>query len=1303
MGIITFKNRICIPKLMKLGLVIFLVIVIALVYSLPVQSQVNSEVQDLFGDNEEADVIVVLNDDYSILSKYGISNYKDKDNFEMKKRMIKEQQGDVFNDLKLKKKGKEISAQSTDDHDFELTNTYSTVNGFAGKLKKSSYEKLKNNPKVKKIIKSGNKNFALDASVPQVNATNAWRLLYGEINITGRGESICVIDSGIDYTHPNLGGCTNNTFLAGTCSKVIAGYDFVNNDNDPIDDQGHGTHVAGIVASTNETYRGVAPDATLVAIKVCDNTSGGNCADSDIISGIDWCVNNASKYNISVISMSLGGGLFSTYCDDQSSESAFKTSIDNAVSRNMLVVVAAGNSGSTTAIASPACIRNSTAVGSVTKVDVISSFSNRNNITDLFAPGSSIKSTVPRSGCVNCDPSGFLTLSGTSMATPHVSGAFALLRQYRKLEQNAILIPLQIQNALNSTGKRIDDTSGSGFFFSRINILSALLSLDTTSPMINFVNPTPTNSLKISKNFVFINITSNEILSNITLDWNGTNETMDGNALNWFKNKTGLGNTNSTYSYKVYANDSSGNMKLSEVRILIINNSAPVITSFAPIETSFSVSEPTNQTFNITYNDIDNDAVSITWYQNSSIASTNSNYSLGGNFTSAGIYNITVIISDGNLSNFIQWNFTINDNNQIPNVTSASLTNTDFLNRTNGTLQAFWNFSNFNNNSIISNETLWYINNTLNADYTNKTVIDAANTTKLENWAFSVRVFDGTNWSDFVNSSTIKILNAKPSINITIASITVLETQIANISLNASDLDKEPLTFTVNKSKFILSNNALLWYTNLTNNGVYSINVTVNDSLDIDSVIVNVTVIDARDLDNDGNPDFNDSDLDNDGLNDSVDLLVGNLSLVDSAIENLSVIVGDSTNLSQIFNGAFAINFTQNNITLISFDFDFSRGGDNISGTILEKSSKVFAVNGKDYSITANFIDSTRAKLIVNSESTDLLNSDDSYTLNDGAIVGVLGITFQDFAGGINSVDVYVASQIHNTLDLSKLTINKTTNGSSAVSIRGLNLSNSTKTIFLEKINTTVKSVCIKDADIGFDTITSTCDGASETLLTCDNTTSGQYTCFDTGARYKIIGLSHSALKEECRDVDGDGYGTGCSLGNDCNDNDRSKTTDCSSPSSGGDSSGGSGGGSSGGGGGGGGGAGFVCNMDWKCSDWSACVIGLQTRQCDFVKVAQHVQDVECPGSSNAPASSQKCEVPKAEAQISTSSAQANELKKEKNAGTQNVQQQQTNQITGFAAKGNFERITSTSIFAAIIVAITAGFIGFKFYRRKQQ
>ncbi len=147
----------------------------------------------------------------------------------------------------------------------------------------------------------------------------------------------------------------------------------------------------------------------------------------------------------------------------------------------------------------------------------------------------------------------------------------------------------------------------------------------------------------------------------------------------------------------------------------------------------------------------------------------------------------------------------------------------------------------------------------------------------------------------------------------------------------------------------------------------------------------------------------------------------------------------------------------------------------------------------------------------------------------------------------------------NNTLDLGSITFNRTINGTGAVSIRGINLTgmNKTKTVFLEKVNATVDAVCIKDLDIGFDNISSICDGTNENLVNCDNTTSNGYTCFDTGTRYKVTGLNHSAVKELCEDKDGDSYGNGCSVGTDCNDNDASKTTDCSTPSSSSSSSGG--------------------------------------------------------------------------------------------------------------------------------------------------
>ena len=589
---------------MKKYFVIFLIIIFVLAYSISAQSKIHKEIEELFGDNEEVEVIIVLYDDYNVLQEYGISNYEYKDDFEMKKMMIGKQQESVFKDLNLKKKDKELSAQNID-YDFDLTNTYATVNGFAGKLKKSSFQKLRNNPRVLKIEKSLPVKVVLDTSKEQVNASNTWRLIYNNLNITGKGESVCILDSGVDYTHPSLGGCTSESFINGTCSKVIAGNNYCPTDDcnsqnsTPLDNNGHGTPVAGIVASTNNTFRGIAPDSTIVAIKVLDSSGGGTTANA--VAGIDWCVNNASRFNISVISMSFGTTvLFSSHCD--SSSSSFTNAIANAIKKNISVIAATGNEFNISKIVLPACITNVTAVGSVTDADAISSFSNRNSITDLFAPGESITSTQLGGG--------FVSQSGTSTSTPHVAAAFALLRQYRRLEQNIILTPAQIQDALNDTGKQINDTSGSGFFFSRINVYAALLSLDIIAPNITFVNPTPTNNTKTSNNSLFINITSNEVLNVALLEFNGTNETMQGSGLNWFKNKTVSSNQNATYTYKVLGNDSSGNVAVTEFRVFISNNTPPSISAFAPADLSFGlVEENSNFFFNITAFDLENDSL----------------------------------------------------------------------------------------------------------------------------------------------------------------------------------------------------------------------------------------------------------------------------------------------------------------------------------------------------------------------------------------------------------------------------------------------------------------------------------------------------------------------------------------------------------------------------------------------------------------------------------------------------------------------------------------------------------------------
>ena len=320
-------------------------------------------------------------------------------------------------------------------------------------------EKLKDNPNVKAIYPDRKIQLFLDDSAQLVNATNTWKLIYNNINITGKHETVCVLDTGVDYTHPALGGCTSDEFLSGTCSKVKGGYNFINGTNDASDDYGHGTHVAGIIASEDSTYRGIAVNASIVSVKVLNSAGSGSTA--DLISGIDWCVNNESKFNISVISMSLGVRNYknTTYCDT-SDNPLLVNSIHNAIGQNISVIVAAGNDdNSPLGVSTPACISNVTVVGSTTKTDSISSFSDLWGLPMLLAPGSSITSTQ--------NGGGFVAQDGTSMSTPHVAAAFALIRQFVRIYNNSVLSPDSIQDVLNDTGKQIDDTANSGFYFSR--------------------------------------------------------------------------------------------------------------------------------------------------------------------------------------------------------------------------------------------------------------------------------------------------------------------------------------------------------------------------------------------------------------------------------------------------------------------------------------------------------------------------------------------------------------------------------------------------------------------------------------------------------------------------------------------------------------------------------------------------------------------------------------------------------------------------------------------------------------------
>jgi subtilisin family serine protease len=266
-------------------------------------------------------------------------------------------------------------------------------------------------PYVKKITEVQTVEAFLDQSVSIVKADQVW----GQLGNRGEGITVGIVDTGIDYNHPALGGGFGSAY------KVLGGYDFVNNDTDPVDDHGHGTHCAGIVAGDGLTIQGVAPKANLVALKVLG--AGGSGSNTNIIAAIEWAADpdqdGDDSDKIDILSLSLGGA--------GDPDDAMSSAVDQAVELGIVVCVAAGNSYTNFKIGSPGTAREAITVGASDGQGNMASFSSKGPNSKIFsikpevvAPGVDIHSTVLNGN--------FDSWSGTSMATPHVAGIAALLR-----------------------------------------------------------------------------------------------------------------------------------------------------------------------------------------------------------------------------------------------------------------------------------------------------------------------------------------------------------------------------------------------------------------------------------------------------------------------------------------------------------------------------------------------------------------------------------------------------------------------------------------------------------------------------------------------------------------------------------------------------------------------------------------------------------------------------------------------------------------------------------------------------------
>jgi len=341
------------------------------------------------------------------------------------------------------------------------------INGWSVNIPYNKLDKIASHRFIHFIAEDSIINTQLNIATQQISSRKA-----NSYGYTGKNVTIAFLDTGI-YPHPDFTKPKN---------RIIAFYDIVNGKKQPYDDNGHGTHVAGDAAgngySSDGKYKGVAPEANIAAVKVLD--ANGRGISSDIIAGMQWVLDNKEKYNIKVVSLSIG---------EKASLPSFLDplvrGVDKLWKNGIVVTVAAGNSGPDyNTITSPGTSKNVITVGAVDdkrsndiSEDTIATFSGRGSMyikkPDVVAPGVKIISTASGNVPFGADQiminKAYRAATGTSMATPMVAGAAALL-----FEKNPNLTNNQVKNILKSSTIKIKDaglwTQGSGM----INVEEAL-------------------------------------------------------------------------------------------------------------------------------------------------------------------------------------------------------------------------------------------------------------------------------------------------------------------------------------------------------------------------------------------------------------------------------------------------------------------------------------------------------------------------------------------------------------------------------------------------------------------------------------------------------------------------------------------------------------------------------------------------------------------------------------------------------------------------------------------------------------
>jgi len=385
---------------------------------------------------------------------------------------------------------------------------HKAIKGFSVRMPEQQAARLANDPRVDYVEEDG----VVNLVTTQTGAT--WGLdridqqnlpLDGNYNYnaTGSGVKAYIIDTGIRATHTQIAG------------RVISGFTAISDGLGTNDGNGHGTHVSGTVGGT--TY-GVAKNVTLVAVRVLDSTGSGT--NSGVIAGVDFVTSDHQAGQPAVANMSLGGGI----------SSALDTAITNSINDGVTYAIAAGNENADACGTSPARVASAITVGSTTTTDARSSFSNFGTCLDIFAPGSSITSSW------NTSDTATNTISGTSMATPHVAGVAALF-----LETNPTASPATVAAAIVN-GATLNKVTGAGTGSPNRLLFSLLGGAPPPTPT---PTPVPGAELLLNRGFESGNVTWVATAGVVT---NSTGQTPRTGA--WYAWLDGYGTTHTDTLYQ---------------------------------------------------------------------------------------------------------------------------------------------------------------------------------------------------------------------------------------------------------------------------------------------------------------------------------------------------------------------------------------------------------------------------------------------------------------------------------------------------------------------------------------------------------------------------------------------------------------------------------------------------------------------------------------------------------------------------------------------------------------------------------